>query len=244
MHNPGFTNLEPNDEIKRYDNTKFTAHMEKAFAGVTYALLKQKNVLEHEIRGLLTSMQQPEQLNSVYIAEKLNEIFTKGEYQKVTSDIFQLVCGHRAELVQYRRESIINFVKDPYHKQLLRKIPPSCSHIFDTDKFSSLLEKAGGVKGVFWPKSKDRVHSAPQNESGPSQLSNAYGPTPKPSYTSRRDVKPCQRKYHSQYHGQGHQPFRGNRGGRGGKRYDDNRGRKAGSPSSHRDRRGHNNRKL
>ncbi|XP_045538606.1 uncharacterized protein LOC123722104 [Papilio machaon] len=32
LHNPGFTSLEPNEEVKRYDNSKFSANMEKAFA--------------------------------------------------------------------------------------------------------------------------------------------------------------------------------------------------------------------
>lgn len=241
VHEPGFTNLEHNDEIKRYDTSKFTAQMEKAFSGITYALLKQRDVMQNEMRSFLLWAQQSEQLNHANIVEKITEIFTKGEYPKITSDIFQLVCGHRAELVQYRREAIIASVKDPYHKSALRKIPPTCSHLFDSDKFTTVLEKAGGVKSVFWPKNKDRTNSAPQNDPGPSQRpSTSYGPPSKTSQAPKRENKPA---FKRNYRDQNHQSFRG-KGGRRGGHNEGHKGRRANSPSSRRDRREQNKRKY
>lgn len=234
VHDPGFTNLELNEEIKRYDTSKFTAQMEKAFSGITYALLKQRDVMQNEMRSFLAWVQQSEQLSHANIVEKITEIFTKGEYPKITSDIFQLVCGHRAELIQYRREAIIASVKDPYHKSALRKIPPTCSHLFDSDKFTAVLEKAGGVKSVFWPKHKDRTNSAPQNDPGPSQRPcTSYGPPSKIPQVPKRDNKPALKRNNRD---QNHQSFRG-KGGRRGRHNEGHKNRRANSPSSHRDRR-------
>ncbi|CAH0405105.1 unnamed protein product [Chilo suppressalis] len=148
-HSPGFVELDPNDEIKQFDSSKFCINMEKAFAAVTSSLLKQKDVLESEIRKFLMWAYSEKDISYNEIYLKLNEVFTNSDYTKVCSDSLQLVCGHRAELVQHRRETILASVKDAYHKSALRKIPPSCSNLFDSEKFSTAIEKAGGMKNVF-----------------------------------------------------------------------------------------------
>lgn len=91
VHYPGFTNLESNEEVRSYDNSKFTAQMEKAFSGITYALLKQRDILQNEMCQFLTWAQQSDQHTHANNYDKINEILTQGEYPKVTSDIFQLV---------------------------------------------------------------------------------------------------------------------------------------------------------
>lgn len=206
--------------------------MEKAFAAVTFALLKQKDVLQSEIRKFLLWVYEAKEpgYNDIYM--KLNEIFTSSEYTKVCSDALQLVCGHRAELVQHRREAILASAKDAYHKSALRKVPPSCSNLFDSEKFSAVIEKAGGMKNVFWPKQKDRNFAAQQKAtevaSGFSRPSanhqRAHKPVPPPKQGNRYGHKDSSRGRHVTF-----------RTSRGGGSQTEGRAR---SPSSHRDRRG------
>lgn len=239
LHSPGFVNLEPNEEIKRYDNSKYTTNMEKAFASITCALLKQRESLQADMQNFLIWAQQNVSSSYTDIHAKINETFAKGEYSKVSSDTMQLVCGHRAELIQHRREGILASVKDPFHKIALRKIPPSCSTLFDTEKFSSVLEKAGGVKKVFWPRDKDR-NFAPQND--PSTSSQAPTQAPTQGFSSRipthqkSNFRQPQTKFNPNYNSS----FRGRGGkpqyGRGGTSH---RGKsnRTHSPPSRRDRR-------
>lgn len=241
VHSPGFINLEPNDEVKSYDSSKFSANMEKAFAGITYALLKQQDTLQNELRKFLSWAREVQALNYEEVYTKLNEIFSKSEYSKVSSDTFQLVCGHRAELVQHRREAILASVKDSFHKNALRKVPPSCSTLFEADKFNVVLEKAGGMRNVFWPKDKDRYFSAPQNDRTPSSSAQAttFKKFPKQIPHTKNETRPTARKNNN------YKAFRG-RGGKYTKPRDEDFQRKTRprSPTSHRDKRTSSHRKY
>ncbi|CAH0723957.1 unnamed protein product, partial [Brenthis ino] len=75
--------------------------------------------------------------------------FLKVDLFKISSDLLQLVCGHRAESIEMRRETITGQVRDPLVKTSLNKIPPSTMHLFDSEAFSLALEKSGGVRKVF-----------------------------------------------------------------------------------------------
>lgn len=238
LHSPGFTNLEPNEEVKRYDGAKFTANMEKAFAGITFALLKQRDSLQSDMRDFLAWAHQNDTVSYESIHAKISEIFTSGEYFKSLGDTFQLVCGHRAELIQHRREGVLASVKDPFHKNALRKIPPSCSNLFNADQFSSALEKAGGLKKIFWSKNMDR-YSAPQNDPGTS--------TETPVQSKSGKSAPPQKNHYRQHHTKphpNHSSFRGRGGksssGRGGSSYKAKP--RTNSPSSRRDKRDHTRR--
>lgn len=231
---PGFVNLEANDEVRRLDVSKNTANMEKAFASITFALLKQRDALQKDMQELLNYAHQNQPLEYKDLHAKISGIFSDGNYCKTTADALQLVCGHRSELVQHRREAILAAVKDPYHKSALRKIPPSCSHLFDADKFSAVLEKSGGVKKVFWCNEKDR-YPAPQNDQkNPVQIQNKN--TGKSGYKDLRSGP--KNNVNSNFRG------------RGTKRrpptrevsYRNTADRR--SPSSHRDRRGQTRRKY
>uniref|UniRef100_A0A2A4IU52 Uncharacterized protein n=1 Tax=Heliothis virescens TaxID=7102 RepID=A0A2A4IU52_HELVI len=81
--------------------------------------------------------------------------------------LLQLICGHRAEVLQMRRDGIINHVRDPLVKATLRKIPPSNRHLFESEAFSNALDKNGGVKKTFVPLTKSTGGSASQ--AGPSK---------------------------------------------------------------------------
>lgn len=225
LHSPGFTNLEPNDEVKQYDNSKFATHMEKAFASLTYALLKQHEALQNEFNTLLLWFNSNEALSYPDIYTKLNDVLSKGEYSSAANNTIQLVCGHRAELIQQRREGILSSVKDPVHKTALRKIPPSPSNLFEAEKFSSLLDKSGGVRKVFWQKNMDR-NPAPQNDPGTS--SHVHAPKKGPSKPQQKKQGPRQSGQTVSFRGRD-KPPRG--------RNDRNKRARAYSPSSRRDRR-------
>lgn len=244
VHSPGFTSLEPNSEITNYDNSKFTAHMETAFSSLTFALLKQSEAIRNNVREFLNWAQHKEQLNYENIFRKWNDVFSNGEYPKITADLFQLTCGHRAELVQNRRDAILSSVKDPIHREALKKIPPSCATLFADEQFTAVLDKAGGVKNVFWPKYKGRMTSAPHNNPGPSvKQPTSYRHNPKPFQRNKNEG----RNNNQHKSGPSYQSYRG----RGGSRYHTGRsanepykGRKTGSPSSHRERRSQHTRKY
>ncbi|KAJ8727632.1 hypothetical protein PYW07_001751 [Mythimna separata] len=44
--------------------------------------------------------------------------------------------------------------KDPLMKASLKKIPPTCTNLFNAEKFTAAVEKAGGVRKCFWPLKK------------------------------------------------------------------------------------------
>lgn len=240
LRSPGFTNLDPNDEVRRYDHSKFTSNMESAFAGLTFALLKQREILQEEMNNFLIWAQLNDaDLSYTNIHAKISEIFSQGEYSKVASDIIQMVCGHRAELVQHRREGILAAIKDPYHKSTLRKIPPSCSTLFQKDQFNAVLDKAGGVNKIFWAKGKDRNNTAPQYDPGTSSKSQNYF-VGRQNTHSKHNTHP-----HTRKQGNNWDSFRGRgkqTGGRG--QPVSRRPARTNSPASRRDRRDHGKRRY
>ncbi|KOB29313.1 RND multidrug efflux transporter [Operophtera brumata] len=236
VHAPGFTSPEPNAEISNYDNSKFTAHMKTAFSSLTFALLKQSKEIRNNVREFLNWAQHKEQVNYENIFERWNDIFTNGEYPKVTADLFQLTCGHRAELIKNIRDAILSSVKDPVHREALKKIPTSCANLFADEQFTAVIDKAGGVKSVFRPKYKGRMTPAPQNNPG----SSGKQPTSnmnilKPFQRNRNEV----RNNNHPRTGPNNQSYRG-RGGKyhAGRNAETYKGRRTGSPSSHWERRG------
>lgn len=158
-YTPGFVDLESNGEIRRYDSLTHLAKADKAYAAITFCILKQKEALQENIRNLLTWAKSETNLEN--LNTKIDELFLKGEFHKVSSDLLQMVCGHRSEIIQVKRDAILKNVKDPVVKMSLSKIPPSTTHIFEADTFSFALEKAGGVRKAFWPVKSDSFLKRP-----------------------------------------------------------------------------------
>lgn len=159
-HSPGFVELEANEEIRPYDTLKHLSYSERAYASLTYGLLKQKESLKKELCSFMTWVRdQKEEISFEAINQKLNDIFTSGEFSKVSADLLQMVCGHRAETIQMRRDSITNAVRDPLVKSSIRKIPPSEVNLFNSEQFVVALDKVGGIKKAFWPASKSTSSS-------------------------------------------------------------------------------------
>ncbi|KAJ8733705.1 hypothetical protein PYW07_014256 [Mythimna separata] len=69
----------------------------------------------------------------------------------------QIICGHRAEILQMRRDCVTKQAKDPLMKASLKKIPPTCTNLFNAEKFTAAVEKAGGVRKCFWPLKKAKI---------------------------------------------------------------------------------------
>lgn len=165
---PGFVELDANDEIKQYDSLRHLAYADKSYAALTSCVLKQKDALQNTLRSLLMWARDTDQLNFDGLTEKVNELFQKGDFHKVSSDLLQLICGHRAETIQMRRDGITKFVRDPLVKSTLRKIPPSCQHLFKADLLTAALEKTGGVRKAFMPLTKP-ANNASASQAGPSK---------------------------------------------------------------------------
>lgn len=85
------------------------------------------------------------------IENKIHEIFSQGDFHKISSDLLQMACGHRADLVQQRREAILRSVKDKITRNSLRRIPPTCENLFQSDSLSTAIDKHGGISKIFWP---------------------------------------------------------------------------------------------
>lgn len=149
-HAPGFTELETNEEVKTYDTLRHLAYSDKAYAAITFCILKQKESLQEGFRNLL-GWAKSSNISYESLELKIDELFLKGDFHKVSADLLQLVCGHRAESIEMRREAIVSQAKDPLVKAALNKIPPSSTHLFQAESFTSTLEKTGGVRKAFWP---------------------------------------------------------------------------------------------
>ncbi|KAG7303533.1 hypothetical protein JYU34_012062 [Plutella xylostella] len=162
LHSPGFVELETNDEVKAYESSKNAAYMEKSFAALTFALLKQRESLENGLREFIKWNQDIDLVSSTDVKDKLESIFLKGDFFKVTTDALQMVCGHRADIVQQRRDAILKHVKDPLVRSTLKKVPPSCTNLFEPQAFTTALEKAGGVRKTFWTHKSNPTASAAQ----------------------------------------------------------------------------------
>ncbi|KAL0893338.1 hypothetical protein ABMA27_014929 [Loxostege sticticalis] len=152
-HSPGFVELDINEEVKAYDSLRHLAHSERAYAALTFCVLKQREIIQTSLRNLL-QWGRDSSFRCEDLEEKVNDFFLKGDLPKVSSDLLQLVCGHRAETIQMRRDGITNYIRDPLVKAAVRKVPPDCQHIFKAESLAAVLEKAGGVKKALLPLNK------------------------------------------------------------------------------------------
>lgn len=166
-HTPGFVDLETNDEVKSYDQLRNLSYNDKAYAALSFCILKQREALQASLKDLISWASNETNFSVENMHDKINDLFSKGEYSKVSADLLQLVCGHRAEAIQMRRHGLINSVRDPLLKNTLRKIPPSNKHLFNEELFTTFLEKNGGVKKVFMPLNK--TNTGPVSQTGTSR---------------------------------------------------------------------------
>lgn len=214
-YSPGFTDLEVNEEVKSYDAQRHLAYADKAYAALTFCLLKQREALQSSMIDLVSWARAAGNVTPDQLQEKIGELFSKGEYHNVSTDMLQLICGHRAETLQMRRDGVIHSVRDPLVKSALRRIPPSNSFIFNSELLTSALEKAGGVKKAFLPShqisSYKFASQATTNKATrfPSQgIANLIGPSQGASQTccddlhTNKTMHGCGHNHRIQYFGQ------------------------------------------
>lgn len=193
-HSPGFVELEVNEEIRAYDTLRNLLYAEKAYAALTFCFLKQRESLEETLRELLNWAKNEQTVTFENLSAKLTGLFSQGDFQKVSSDLLQLICGHRAEVIQMRRDGIINHVRDPLLKASLRKIPPSCHNLFNEESFSSTIEKSGGIRKCFWPlKKKNATVGGAASQAGPSKVNScpSQGNIQHPLPSQGTSMGPC-----------------------------------------------------
>lgn len=162
---PGFTELNINDEI-RYSERSDLILAERSLSAITHALIMQGDALKKGVSELLQWSQDSEELNKESLLSKIKDIFA-GDFQKVSLDCLQLVCGRRADVIEHRRDLILTLVKDPCLKSRLKQIPPSCEHLFEKEKFSEFLKINGGINKIFstnkpFAGQEKRIITAPQ----------------------------------------------------------------------------------
>lgn len=166
---PGFIELECNDEVKPFDRFPNLIVTERSYAAFTQGLLKLRDATQSGLQSLLKWASETDDLSPSTLKDKVNEVFIEGNYNKISADLLQLSCGHRADTIEQRRDGILRLVKDKFVRTNLRKIPPTSESLFNKESFSSALEKAGGVNKIFWPtRSTTQRTSWPAAQAGPS----------------------------------------------------------------------------
>lgn len=152
LSTPGFVELNVNDELKRFESGMMKEDsrsylLERSFAGLTNALLCQKEELQKSLQSLVDwSNESRESLTPNSLFEKVESLFSKeSAYSTVTDDLLQIVCGRRADLINVRREAMLRQISESFHRDVLHKIPPSAEYIFDDEAVQTYLQKIGGV---------------------------------------------------------------------------------------------------
>lgn len=148
---PGFVELDSNDLVKHLDRNRSLTVSERSLAAISHGLVMQNEALQKGVGLLVNWLMEHDEGSPVtgqQLCEKINDIFDS-DYNKINSDLLQMVCGRRADIIQQRRDSILHYVRDKYLREGLRKIPPTSEHLFKEPTFSDFITKHGGVSKVF-----------------------------------------------------------------------------------------------
>lgn len=178
---PGFTELNINDELRRFKESGGSEDrlylLERTYAALSNAILTQKDELLMTLQNLVDwSNDKTTTLTPKSLFEKIEQLFNKDcNYKKVTDDILQICCGRRADCIHMRRECILKQIPEEYHCGALQKIPPSEENLFDGDLLATYLQKIGGAEKLT-PSLQTMHHAGPA-----SSRNRSNDRTPKPS---------------------------------------------------------------
>jgi hypothetical protein len=161
---PGYTDLEVNEEVKQYDTYPHLVHSDKAYGALTFCIIKQQEALHAAVAEILDFTRSGGEFSYETFCDKVNSVLLGGDLFKVSEDLLQLVCGHRAEVLNMRRNGIMKHIKDPLIKAAIRKIPPTSASLFSAEAFSNKIENHGGVRKCFWPLRKTTVSQTDENK--------------------------------------------------------------------------------
>ncbi|XP_028173568.1 uncharacterized protein LOC114362382 [Ostrinia furnacalis] len=150
LSKPGFVELETNDDLKPYDKNKFLPSCERTFAALSNAILLQRGMLQNNVTQLLTWVKDLQSVSYDEFSAKIKELFCEDkDYNEISNNIMQIICGKRASIINNRRTKLLKSVSNNFTADKFKKIPPSPEFLFQPDQFNSLLEKEGGPTKVF-----------------------------------------------------------------------------------------------
>lgn len=144
---PAFMELEVNEELKRMDKAgPYSSLMDRTLGALSNALLAQRETLRESMQALVNwSSNTDTVLTPTSLYNKVQETFSNDSpYKKTTDNILQIVCGRRTEVIQSRRNHLLEDVKDNFIREGISKIPPSSCNLFDKDQLTAFLERNGG----------------------------------------------------------------------------------------------------
>ncbi|KAL0818143.1 hypothetical protein ABMA28_008667 [Loxostege sticticalis] len=164
-HNLSAKVIDTNMCVKPYDTMEHLMNPEKAYAAITYCILKQQEFLEESVNDFLTWAR-----NSVFdyesLKEKVTEIFVNGELVQISLKILQIVCKYRLKNVETRKEGIVNQLLDPEMKEALSNIPHTSSHLFDADVLMSTVHSVSTIYRLFVPKKSNLKQKSNKHDRG------------------------------------------------------------------------------
>lgn len=166
LADPGFKELEVNCELQPYDSgSPQQAAIERSFAAITHAALKHREQLQQSLQKLVEWGFEVQDVSPETLYEKVNELFGgQNDLQKCSDDLLQITCGKRAEIIEFRRDRILNSCKQKSDRKVLMQIPPTSSHLFNEEALSTQLQKLGGVKNCFRPFPQAITSTGPPKE--------------------------------------------------------------------------------
>lgn len=194
LSKPGFVELETNDDLKPFDKNKFLPSCERTLAAVTNAILMQREILQKNITLLLTFIKDTKEISYDDFSAKISELFCDDkEYNKISNDIMQIICGKRASIINNRRTEILKSIHNSYTADKFKKIPPSLNCLFEPEQFSKLLEREGGPSKVFKTQLSKKKENFPSTSKGGSKFQNNQFLQPFRSTDQSGNSKPSSR---------------------------------------------------
>lgn len=182
LANPMFNQLEVNGEFLHLNKSEqYAGSLDKFCGALSHALLQQNECLRKSLQELVNwSAEEGKELTAGSLFKKVELLFAPDtEYQAVTKDVLQMVCGRRANAIHHRRDAILNEVKSRYIREAVKNIPPAAGYLFDPSKLESQIQRMGGLDKCLPHSSFD-----PQPSTS-TQLPKYKGPVRKPFRESR-----------------------------------------------------------
>lgn len=210
LSKPGFVELETNDDLKPFDKNKFLPSCERTLAAVSNAILLQRGILQRNVAYLLSYVKDSQTISYDDFSNKVNALFCEDkDYNKISNDIMQIICGKRASIINNRRTELMKPMQITYTVDKFKKIPPSSEFLFEPESFSKLLEKEGGPSKVFAKQVPKKNIPLPSSSKGqtrfpfknqflqPFRGTNNYESTGNPKPNSRNTSSRGKRKHES-----------------------------------------------
>lgn len=166
---PAFSELKVNEELRRLEDPFAPVkwfQMERSFAALSNAFLEQNEVVNLALRNMIEWCTHPDtKLTPSSIHDKLKVLFgNESGYNEVSRDILQIICGKRAEVLEFRRRTILKCLKGKYMREDIETIPPSAEYMFNPQMLADYIQKIGGIDKLV-KDSAPRVKSSVRSKS-------------------------------------------------------------------------------